>query len=304
MKKILFATDGSGPAQLAAEFLAHLPHNEAMDVTVVSVLFVPGSREAYFVEDWVETSLAEERARFDEAFAKVESVFAGANVQLQQIVREGHAGETIVAVAKEIQPELLVIGATGHSAISRILLGSTSDYVATHACCSVLVVRPTGIFEGQRPLHVAIAYEETGPAEAAVEEFAEFDWGKETEVQLVSATNYPGAHDVPEEARSYHAVNEAVKQLQATAPRVRGKTIHGDHIGETLVKFTEANDVDLMVVGEANRSRLSRVLMGSITRFVLRHASCSVWITRNQMVRGLSAEEAASDSHKHKTQSS
>ena len=59
-----------------------------------------------------------------------------------------------------MKADLVVIGAKGHSQIDRILLGSTSDYVATHSHCSVLVVRPTGLSEApQKTLKVAVAYD-------------------------------------------------------------------------------------------------------------------------------------------------
>ena len=290
MKRILLATDGSDLAQNAAKFLAHLPHRETIELTVVSALYVPGRGESYFVGDWTQVGLEREQKSAEEAFAEIENLFSGANVRLNQVTREGHPGETIVSVAKEVQPELVVIGATGHSAISRMLLGSTSDYVATHAPCSVLVVRPTDVVRGERPLRVAIGYEPTGPAQAAVEEFAEFDWGKETDVKLVSVRYVPGFYDIETRKAEEDLVHEAVKQLHKSAPLASGQVVESDHIGEGLVNFVEANDTDLVVVGETPRTRLGRILMGSMTRFVLRHAPCSVWITRNRMLRGVEKE--------------
>jgi universal stress protein E len=38
--------------------------------------------------------------------------------------------------------DLVVVGSRGLSGVARVLLGSVSEYVATHARCSVLVVRP------------------------------------------------------------------------------------------------------------------------------------------------------------------
>ncbi|MGI9470586.1 MAG: universal stress protein, partial [Rubripirellula sp.] len=49
------------------------------------------------------------------------------------------------------------------------------------------------------------------------------------------------------------------------------------------VKYTEDNDTDLIVIGDTGRSTLARALLGSVSRHVLRHAKCGVWITRNQI---------------------
>lgn len=37
--------------------------------------------------------------------------------------------------------DLIVMGATGLNAVERVLVGSTTSYVVTHAPCNVLVVK-------------------------------------------------------------------------------------------------------------------------------------------------------------------
>ncbi|TWU46143.1 Universal stress protein [Rubripirellula tenax] len=293
MKKILIATDGSQSADDAVKFLSHLPHDETIELTVLTVLHVPGQGKAYLVGDWMESCLAQERMVASESFASVESAFAGANVRLSHVTREGHPGETIVAIANELQPDLLVVGATGRSAVARVLLGSISDYVATHAPCSVLIVRSTGALEKKRPLRVVICYQPTGPSQAAVEEFAEFDWGSKTEVDLVTVHSGQGFYQEPDADKSLQNARAAAEQLHNVAPRANGRVIDSEHFGESLVRFIEANDTDLVVLGETPRTRLSRILMGSMTRFVLRQAPCSVWITRNRMIHGTAKADSS-----------
>lgn len=296
MKKILLATDGSDPSLHAARFLAHLPHDETIDLTIVTALFVPGAHRTYLVGDWIATCLDRERKVADEAYAEVVSIFEGADVKLRQIVRQGSPPETIVAIVQEEKPDLVVIGATGHSAVARMLLGSTSDYVATHAPCSVLVVRPIDALTQQSQLRIAIGYEDSKPADAALEEFAEFDWAGQTDVRVVSVAHEFGFYDVPYKGPSRDFVENAARRIHDAAPSAHGCLIRCDHIGEGLVRYVEANDIDLVVVGETPRSRLGRVLMGSMTRYVLRHAPCSVWITRNRMIRGTSKSSTQTES--------
>jgi len=54
---------------------------------------------------------------------------------------QGHAGEAIVSVSKEIEADLIVIGPHGKSEIDRLLLGSVTSFVISHSFTSVLVVR-------------------------------------------------------------------------------------------------------------------------------------------------------------------
>ena len=50
--------------------------------------------------------------------------------------------------------------------------------------------------------------------------------------------------------------------------------------GESIVAAAEAEGVDMVLVGAHTRGRLSRLVMGSVSEFVARHATCPVLIVR------------------------
>ena len=83
--------------------------------------------------NWIPELLARAKEAAVEHYEKVANLFAGADVTIRHELREGHLGDTIVKVAKEEAAELIVLGARGHSRVSRILLGSTSG-LRGHAC--------------------------------------------------------------------------------------------------------------------------------------------------------------------------
>ena len=56
-------------------------------------------------------------------------------------VEEGLASRTLVDSAHALGASLLVVGARGHGEVTGLLIGSVSEYVATHAKCTVVVVR-------------------------------------------------------------------------------------------------------------------------------------------------------------------
>lgn len=56
-------------------------------------------------------------------------------------IRPGHPAQVLPHYALEVGADLMVIGHSGHSAISGRLLGTTADKIVDHAPCSVLVVR-------------------------------------------------------------------------------------------------------------------------------------------------------------------
>jgi nucleotide-binding universal stress UspA family protein len=55
--------------------------------------------------------------------------------------KHGHAGQTIISLAKEIEADLIVLGPHGKSDIDRFLLGSVTSFVIAHSPTSTLVVR-------------------------------------------------------------------------------------------------------------------------------------------------------------------
>jgi len=290
MKKVLLASDGSSYAEEAASFLSHLPHADKLELSVVTVIQAPYANHGYPGTGSMLEFYEGEKASAAEAFAKVEAMFAGADVKLQHIIREGHRGQTIIDVAKEQEADLIVIGARGRSTVRRLLLGSTSDYVATHAPSSVLVVRPTGIRESKRPIQIAFGYEDAMPAQAAIEEFSEINWGNQADVQVLSVVSYVSAflNEVVVESEDVknaatESLQKAAEQLGAVAPNAKPHLIESDHVGEALVEFVEDHKSDMIVVGETPHSFLGRVLLGSVSRFVLRHAPCSVWLMRNRV---------------------
>lgn len=57
------------------------------------------------------------------------------------VIREGDAAEEIIKYAEEIGSNLIVMGNRGLGTFSKIFLGSVSQKVLTHACCSVLIVK-------------------------------------------------------------------------------------------------------------------------------------------------------------------
>lgn len=64
-----------------------------------------------------------------------------AGLEVTSVTREGKPAATIVAVAKELEIDMIVIATRGRGAMKRLLLGSTTEQVVRQASCPVLVVR-------------------------------------------------------------------------------------------------------------------------------------------------------------------
>ena len=152
--KVLLASDRSPASEHAAEVLGWFrwPAGSAgRVVAVVESMFVGK------VPPWVQ-----DQARDDdtEALAKVwveehEAELLAVNEQMQEyteklpaifheqkpIVGEGYPSEQILEAIATEAADMVAVGARGLNLWERLLMGSTSDKVLSHAPCSVLVVR-------------------------------------------------------------------------------------------------------------------------------------------------------------------
>lgn len=287
--KVLLATDASKNAEKAAWFLARLPHSERLELTILAVTAKHEIHGSPDIMDWLHRNAEAEKLRIAEACQQIERLFAGADATVETVVVEGHPGKTIVAEAKSRKSELVVLGAVGHSALDRMLVGSVSDFVATHAHCSVLIVRPAG--EGEREhdgLNVTVAFDDSEQSRFALEQLSIFKWGIKTKAFVVNGLALPlSFSDVPIEidteqikADMRPKVNAAAEKLRGLFADVTSHVIEINHVGEGIIGFAHDHATDLIVLGDTGNGLVGRFLMGSVSRFILRHARCSVWIAR------------------------
>jgi len=306
--RVLIATDGSENAFQAAKLLARLPHNGPLEVHVLTVIYMPPDDSGGLAYSWLPEFIEAEEERARAGFASIAALFSGEEVVTEHLICHGHVGHMITEEANRLEADLIAIGAQGHSALARVLLGSTSDFVATQAACSVLAVRPdalavesagmdaatTGIAEVARaerpgPVRIAVAYDGSAPAEAALAEFAQASWGRSVSVHLVHVLPHASvfAQASAEDRAAQRAAGEtllyaAADKLRTVAEDVSTHVLDGASIGQAIVDFAEREGIDIVVLGDTGRSELSQLFLGSVTRYVLRHATCSVWISRKR----------------------
>lgn len=63
---------------------------------------------------------------------------------------EGHPAEQIVALAEEVDADLVVMGTHSRSGLSRVMLGSVAEAVTRRAPCGVFVIRPRDFLAGEK----------------------------------------------------------------------------------------------------------------------------------------------------------
>jgi nucleotide-binding universal stress UspA family protein len=141
--RILLATDGTEQADLATLRAVELTESTDSELHVVHVGVLPTFLESYpgtlgYYGKLYNQIEEESRQLLRELSWRVRVVggtVAGAHLRMGAVDLE------VVALAKELGADLIVMGCRGHRGIRRAIEGSISDAVIRHAPCPVLVVR-------------------------------------------------------------------------------------------------------------------------------------------------------------------
>jgi nucleotide-binding universal stress UspA family protein len=136
--KILQANDGSEPAFKAFALAVEVAARNGAELHMVCVEEVPPMPDA--VEEIRETTATAGR-RFHAVVQRARTIAERGHVTMQPHVLAGHPVRTVVDLANDIGADLLIIGATGHSALYKRMIGSRADRIIHLSPCPVLVVK-------------------------------------------------------------------------------------------------------------------------------------------------------------------
>jgi nucleotide-binding universal stress UspA family protein len=137
-RKILHANDGSDHAVKALLLAIRVAKQDGAELHMVSVEEIPSMPE--YIEEIRETTATAGR-RFHSVFQNARVMAEQNQLTVHIHLLAGHPVRRVVELADELGADLLVIGATGHSALYERMIGSRADRIIQLAPCPVLVVK-------------------------------------------------------------------------------------------------------------------------------------------------------------------
>jgi len=137
-RTVLHANDGSEPAFRALSLAIDIAKQNAAALHLVCVEEIPPMPE--YLEEIREAKGTAAR-RFHTVAERARRLAQAAGLDLHVHVLSGHPVRLIVELAASMGADLLVIGATGHSALYERLIGSRADRIVQLSACPVLVVK-------------------------------------------------------------------------------------------------------------------------------------------------------------------
>lgn len=201
---------------------------------------------------------------------------------------DGAPEDTVPRTADDIEPGLVVAGASGRGALSRLLLGSTVAYLARTLRQPLVVVRGE---PASSDAPVVVGVDGSGTSVRAVD-FA-FVFAQEHGVPLRAVHSWNDwpldtyATAPPGQVGLYYmeAVHEAAReQFEEVARRYPEVSAEWEAVAErpTHALLDRAEGARLLVVGSHGRGPVTRALLGSVSHAVLYHAPCPVAVLRSR----------------------
>jgi nucleotide-binding universal stress UspA family protein len=294
--RVLLAIDGSEPAGLAVDLVANAPWPPDSAIVVAEVVETgagiyggPWPALAMVDMDRIEADI---RAAAEKNVLEAREKLIRPGVKVDGLVLRGRPASAIVDQARRMQADLVIVGSRGHGTIESMLLGSVSAEVVDHAPAPVLVARGSGI------ARIVLGWDGSSCAARAADLLRTWPVFAGSEVRVVSVadievawwTGFPepgSAEMMPmyvetmEASRKQHEklAREMAAQLRTTGLEAQADQREGDAATEILAAATAAR-ADLIVMGTRGRTGLTRLVLGSVARNVLQHATCSVLVVR------------------------
>jgi nucleotide-binding universal stress UspA family protein len=297
--KILLAVDGSEYSQAAVEEVARTPWPEGSVIRIVSVAEILSDTVSAEWELFFETRALENVTRAIARFGEI----AGAQTESMTLILKGDPKKALLDEAELWGADLIVVGTHSYNAFERLLLGSVSRAVATHAKCSVQIVRPQYIQrENGGPKRILLAVDGSECSRAAVEEVANRPWPEKCEVNVISAVNptwvptpevwtlsevYLSQMEKVQREQAERAIREALLRLNESNAGRQSRLkltsdIPVDRADEAIIDTAKAWNADLIIVGSHGYRGFERFLLGSVSQAVALHAPCTVEIVRQE----------------------
>ncbi len=295
--KALIAYDGSACADAALEDLkrAGLPDEvEAMVVTVAELWLPPPSvRFKPVLTTATEPLPAPVEAARNleiEASRRLQTIFPAWDVRAEALV--GSPASAILNKADEWEPDLIVVGSHGRSALGRFFLGSVSQKVVAEAHCSVRVARGRGTDAGA-PARILLGFDNSLDARAAVRTIASREWPEKSAIRVLAVlaptiSGSPLLPWTPEQIaqREASARDWMQKQIEAVAEELRSSgltvtpVITAGDPKQALLNEAGGWGADCLFIGARGHNRLVRFMLGSVATAVVARAHCSVEVVR------------------------
>jgi nucleotide-binding universal stress UspA family protein len=269
-ERLLACTDGSDEGQNAVAQALDLAQACGSKLYVLQVVEIVPEFEAVAPDL---RACLEEGIHCQKVVTASEAALRGVQLEYRAL-HSVSPSAALLEEAGKIQPQLIIMGRYGRSALLRLAMGSVTQRLIGLSPFNVLVV-PQGATLAFRRL--LIASDGSPCSAAALEEAVAMAGRALSELFGVAVAREEG--EITEVQgivrRMLTAANEAGVAFQGFSPQ-------GLAAAEGIVQVALENRADLIIMGSHGRTGLKKLLLGSVTERVIGQAPCPVLVVRKR----------------------
>lgn len=218
-----------------------------------------------------------------------ERTVSGVDAELRSVVASS-PGAGLHGQAELQGADVLVVGSCRHGALGRVVLGDDARAALNGAPCAVAIA-PHGYATGQGALAtIGVAYTGSPESEAALRAARSVAEATGATIELRQVVFIPAmAYSAYAAIDLGNSIEELVNKAErrvAEIPGVVAKVVYGPPDAE-LESFSD--EVDLLVLGSRSYGPLKRLMLGSTSNHLARHAGCSLLV----LPRGVEVQPGA-----------
>ncbi|MEZ6185643.1 MAG: universal stress protein [Planctomycetota bacterium] len=195
-------------------------------------------------------------------------------------VERGHASDSILRRAEEIQASLIAVATHGRSGPSLWLRGSVTQRLLQHSGVPVLVLNPSAkeeAAEGVLFKRVLVPLDGSTRSAQVLPLAQQFATAHQAELVLHAVGATPVDNPVNDGMVDY--LERLQQKLADAGANARVRADYGDPAKEILTAV-EDEQIDLVVIGTHGQSGLEKWVMGSVTEKVIRRCPTPLLVQR------------------------
>ena len=270
MERILLVTDRSRFSADASREAIRLAQRTGGYLSAISVI-VDNPEHEYMGRQLIEKENSIVLSHLEEIKAKADD----AGVECEIGVRHGvTVYQEIISEAEQNRIDVIVMGRRGYTGLMRIMMGSNTAKVIGHSHCSVLVVPINAQIRGRK---ILLPVDGSRYSDIAANTAINIAKHLHASILIVSVV-----YSELKEHRHAEAVQllERMRTLIAQEGISVESKILGGKPTEAVTEVARAKEIDLVVMGSHGRTGLDKVLMGSVSDYVISYADCSVLVVK------------------------
>jgi nucleotide-binding universal stress UspA family protein len=222
----------------------------------------------------------DERAAREESHELLEQERTGAGLKAELLsIASASPGRGLHEQAEEQGADLIVVGSCSHGVLGRAMLGDDTRAALNGAPCAVAVAS-RGYAEHPTPItNLGVAYNGSPESTAALAVARELAAPTRATVHALEVVSIPsaayGGLVAPTIGESIALMIQEASSRMEELPDVEGRAVYGLS-GEELAAF--GDEVDILVVGSRSYGPVRRLVIGSTSDYLERHARCSLLV--------------------------